>query len=633
MVGNDFLRSAIEHAELGALKIALYQATGDPEIAAIPIENVTVRGGAGALPTVPAAYHDQLKTAAIRFLREEAPSFVPRVPTNAEVDDLMQMAHGHPVSDEALAARRDLLAFGDYTRQTKPPEGGVAVPDGFHVVVVGAGFSGIAMGVQLGLLGIPYTVLERRHEVGGVWSVNTYPDARVDTLSATYQFSFEKNYPWTEYFARQGEVRGYLETIARKHGVSEHIRFGRDVVRADWHDEDAEWELTVRGDGGVEETLRAPVVVSAAGLFALPRDLDLPGVADFAGEIVHSTAWEPQRSVRGKRVGVIGNGSTGVQLLGAVAREAGHVSVFQRTPQWISPRERYGEPVEPQVRWLLDNMPYYWNWSRYFAVIPLLDAYGLLVPDPDWIAAGGKVNERNDSLRELLVGYMRSQLGDRQDLLERLIPDYAPIARRPVVDNGWYRALTRENVELVTDPIERMTPGGIRTADGREHPLDLVIAAVGFQTDRYLWSTDYRGRNGDSLHELWAEHGAEAYAGMTVPGFPNMFILYGPNSQPVSGGNTLPVWFEMWSSYIAQCLLAMFERGARRIEVRKDVCDEYNERLQQRASQLIYLADEGLPEANYYVNQHGKLGVNVAWDFEEYHRICARPDLDHFNLS
>jgi 4-hydroxyacetophenone monooxygenase len=476
-------------------------------------------------------------------------------------------------------------------------------------------------------------VLERRHEIGGVWSVNTYPDARVDTLSSTYQFSFEKNHPWTEYFARQTEVRGYLETVARKHGVYEHMRFDHDVVRADWHDDDAEWELTVRTGDGAQRPMRANVVVSATGLFALPREFDLPGAEDFRGEIVHTTAWQEDRQSAGRRVAVIGNGSTGVQLLGAVAREAEHVSVFQRTPQWISSREKYGEPLAVEEQWLLDTMPYYWNWSRYIAVMPLLDAYGLLVPDDEWIASGGKVNERNDMLREVLVKYMRAQLGDRQDLLDKLIPDYAPIARRPVVDNGWYKALTRDNVELVTDRIDRVTPDGIRTADGRVRPLDLIIAAIGFQTDRYLGSTDYRGRHGDSLHERWAESGAEAFLGMAVPGFPNMFILYGPNSQPVAGANTLPMWFEVWASYIAQCLLTMFDEGARRIEVRKDACDEYNERLQHRAAELVYLSDEGLPGSNYYVNAHGKLGVNAPWDFEEYHELCARPNPDHFILS
>lgn len=628
---ETFIRAAVDQAELNALRVALYQATGDPAIAAIPLEIRSVRGGAGTLPVVPEEHHDRLKEAAVRFLLDEAADHTPRTPGRDEIDALIRMAHSEPVSDEALTARRDLLAFGEFPRQLPRPEG-LRVPPGFHVIIVGSGFSGIAMGVQLELLGIPYTVLERRHEAGGVWSTNTYPDARVDTLSATYQFSFEKNYPWSEHFARQPEVREYLDFVSRKHGVHARTRFGHDVVAAEWDDDTSTWALRVRTADGAEHPFRASVLVSAAGLFAVPREIDIPGADDFDGEILHTTAWSADRSARGKRVAVVGNGSTGVQLLARVAEDAAHVTVFQRTPQWISPRERYGEPVDPGSRWLLDTMPHYWNWSRYVAIMPLLDAYELLVPDEAWIAAGGQVNERSDLLRARLVDYIRSQVGDRPDLLAELVPGYAPIARRPVVDNGWYRALTRDDVELVTAPIERITPGGIRTGDGREHELDMIIAAIGFQTGRYLWPTDYRGRGGIPLHEKWAETGAEAYTGMTIPGFPNFFVLYGPNSQPVSGGNTLPMWFEVWACYIAQCLVAMFERGASQIEVRKDVCDDYNRRLQDLAGQLIYLTDTGSRDVNYYVNEHGKLSSNVPWDFEEYYRISAAPDLDDFDL-
>ncbi|MDN5913507.1 MAG: NAD(P)/FAD-dependent oxidoreductase [Pseudonocardia sp.] len=631
MVDDHLIRAAVDQAELSALRLALYQATGDPTIAAIPLENRVVRGGAGVLPVVPEQYHDRLKEEAVRFLRGEAAGHVHRTPSREEIDSLIMLAHGETVADEVLAARRDLLAFAEHTRQTLPPEGGVRVPHDFHVIVIGAGFSGIAMGVQLDLLGIPYTVLERRHEVGGVWSTNTYPDARVDTLSATYQFSFEKDFAWSEYFARQPEVRGYLEHVAKKHGVFDHILFDQDVRAATWDEDAARWSLDVRTPEGLRN-VRVNVVVSAAGLFAVPREVTIPGAGEFGGELVHTTRWDDQRSVRGKRVAVVGNGSTGVQLLGRVAEEADHVSVFQRTPQWISPRERYGEPMAPEAQWLLTTMPYYWNWSRYVAMMPLLDSYELLVPDDDWIAGGGKINERSDAIRAGLVAYIRSQLGDRQDLLDELVPDYAPIARRPVVDNGWYRALTRDDVELVTDPIDRITATGIRTADGRDRDLDMIIAAIGFDTDRYLWPTDYRGRGGVGLHERWAETGAEAHTGITVPGFPNLFILYGPNSQPISGGNTLPMWFEVWSSYIAQCLLALFDSGSERIEVREEVCADYNRRLQEQAARLIYLTDEGSRSANYYNNKHGKLGVNVSFDFEEYYRLSSSPDLQDFDL-
>jgi 4-hydroxyacetophenone monooxygenase len=635
LVDEAFVREAVDQAELNALRMALFQATGNPEVGAIPLERVVVRGGAGTMGAVPEAYRQRLKDLAVAYLLDGAADHQFTVPSEDEIDRLLEMVEGQPLPERDVPMRRRLLWFEDYPNQASWTADRPPLPEGFHVLIVGAGMSGIAMGVQLGGLGIPYTLVEKRHEVGGVWSTNTYPDARVDTLTATYQFTFEKGYPWSEYFAKQPEVRGYLDHVARKHGVHEHVQFGQEVTSARFDEASNTWAVTVvdRESGGQEQVLHPNVVVSAAGLFAQPRDITTPGASDFEGELLHTTEWGPEHSAAGKRVAVIGNGSTGVQLLGRVAEAAEQVHVFQRSPQWIAPRERYGEVITDAGRWLLDAMPYYWNWSRYVAVIPLFDAYELLVPDPEWQAQGGHINARSDGVREGLTAYIKDQVGGRQDLIDKLVPDYAPIARRPVVDNGWYRALTRDNVELVTTPIERITPHGIRTADGTERELDMIIAAIGFQASRYLWPTEYTGTGGVTLDDLWTEKGAKAYVGITVPHFPNFFMLYGPNSQPVAGGATLPTWFEMWSRYIADGIVAMLERGCSRIELRREVYEEYNDRLDEVASGLIYLTDAGSRDINYYVNEHGRLQINVPWEADEYYRLSAFLDLEHYTLS
>jgi 4-hydroxyacetophenone monooxygenase len=289
--------------------------------------------------------------------------------------------------------------------------------------------------------------------------------------------------------------------------------------------------------------------------------------------------------------------------------------------------------MTPEARWLLDTMPYYWNWSRYTAVMPLFDARELLVPDEEWIAQGGHVNERSDSIRQGLIAYIKAKVGDRPDLIEKLIPDYAPIARRPVVDNNWYTTLTRDHVELVTTPISHITQHGIETEDGEERAVDMIIAAVGFHTGKYLWPAEYHGVGGITLQDVWSEAGAQAYVGMTVPGFPNFFMLYGPNSQPISGGATLPAWFEIWSRYIGQAIVAMIEGGSSRIEVRKEVYEEYNKRLDETARKLIYITDVGSRERNYYVNEWGRLQVNVPWEAEDYFRMSSAPNLEDFTLS
>ena len=249
------------------------------------------------------------------------------------------------------------------------------------------------------------------------------------------------------------------------------------------------------------------------------------------------------------------------------------------------PREKYGAPIEPELHWLIDNFPGYWNWARYMAIAALFQTHRFLIPDEEWKAQGGKFNPLNDKLRDDLTAYIKAQTGGRQDLIDKLIPDYAPFSRRPVVDNGWYKALTRDNVELVTDSISRLTPKGVETEDGTLYDVDVIVTATGFEVIQYLWPTEYTGKGGVNIHDFWSKDGPRAYLGMMTPNFPNMFMIYGPNSQPVSGGTGLPIWYVIWSAYSAQCMVRMIEEGRSRVEVKAEAYERYNEALDAEAVQ------------------------------------------------
>jgi 4-hydroxyacetophenone monooxygenase len=621
-VDEAFIRRAIELSDLSALRVALFQATGDSELATM-----------GPLAEWSPEARESLIAKAVTFLQNDAAGVTLTEPPDDELQRLMEMATGVAMTDEEFAARRGLPAFEAHPWEAKWPENKPDVPDGFLVAIIGAGFSGIAAGVQMQRLGIPYVILERRHEVGGVWSINKYPDARVDTLSLTYEFNFEKNYPWSEYFGRQNEVRGYLEHVAKKHGLWENIRFDSDLQAAHFDEAASVWKLRLGKSDGTVVELDANVVVSAVGVFANPKFPNLAGRDDFGGKIVHPTQWSSDIDVKGKRVAVLGNGSTGVQLLAPIARDAERVYVFQRTPQWISPRMKYGAPVEDEVRWLLDAMPGYWNWARYLAVAALFTSHEFMVPDSEWQAAGGFVNKRNDQMRTDLTAYIKTQVNNREDLVEKLLPNYAPMTRRPVVDNGWYAALTRDNVELVTEGIERLDATGIETDDGQHRDVDLVVTATGFDVIKFLWPADYVGVGGVTLHDRWSKDGPRAHLGMMVPGFPNMFMLYGPNSQPVSGGTSLPSWYQIWSGYIAQCLMTMFEGGYSKVEVSETAHDDYNSALDREAAGLVLLTDEGSVEKNYYVNEFGRLQVNAPWESPHFYARSSAPDWSELELS
>jgi 4-hydroxyacetophenone monooxygenase len=309
--------------------------------------------------------------------------------------------------------------------------------------------------------------------------------------------------------------------------------------------------------------------------------------------------------------------------------------VFQRTPQWISPRDKYGKPMDAEISWLVGNFPGYWNWWRYMATAALFGIHDFQVPDEKWQAGGGKVNPMNDALRDTLTKYIHNETGGRQDLIDRLIPDYAPFSRRPVVDNGWYRALTRDNVELVCDDIVRLTPTGIETADGKRREIDVIVSATGFEITKYLWPARYVGRDGEDLHDMWdASDGPRAYIGMMVPRFPNMFMLYGPNSQPLSGGTGMPQWFVVWASFAAQCIMRLLKEGKSAVEVTEEAFTRYNEALDKEAQTVIQMKAEGGVEKNYYVNQkHNRLQMNAPFLSHDFHAMFNRIAWDDLDLS
>ena len=622
-IDSAFIRRAVEASDLAALRVALYQATGDPALAEF--------GPVAALNETDRA---RLAERTIHLLETGKGGFERRVPSDEELRELMDLVLGVPTRDEHFEIRRKFLAFTPFPFQHARPEGAAAVPEGFEVAIIGAGPAGISMAVQLSRLGIPYVLYERRSEIGGTWSIHKYPDIRVDTLSITYEFSFDDEYPWRQYFARGEEVRAYLEFIAKKYGVGEHIRLGHDLEDARFDENASTWHLTFDGPDGERVERDVNMVVSAAGVFAKRKLPDIAGIDEFEGTIVHPTQWTSDLEVRGKRVAVIGNGSTGVQLVAPVAEEAEHLSIFQRTPQWIGPRPNYGRSVEPEVRWLLENLPGYWNWSRYTSIIGLMTWHeDFLTPDPEWEKQGGHITKKSEDLREFMIDYIKEQIGDRPDLLEKLVPDYAPMVRRPVVDNNWYKALTRDNVDLVTSGIARLTKDGIETADGKHHEFDLIVFATGFHVDKFLWPAEYQGQTGVNLRDYWGSHSPRAYLGMMVPQFPNFFMMYGPNSQPVSGGVSLPSWFQIWASYIAQCLDTMFEEGHTQVAVTEKAFEEYNSDLDAVGSELAFIKDTNSVERNYYVDGDGRLVVNTPYETAELYALMKTPNRDELEFG
>jgi 4-hydroxyacetophenone monooxygenase len=637
MSEGSFIRRALAGSNLHALRLALLHATGDPALAAMKLELVPIRNGVAFEMTIAEESREELFRKAEEFVTRDAADYTPRQLEEDELRKMMELALGQELTEEEFSVARTMPALDEFPVFAEWTGDRPDRADDFSVVIIGAGLCGIAMGVQLEQLGISYVIYERRSDAGGTWAINTYPDARVDTASTTYEYSFVKNYPWTEQYARQPEVREYIEWVAKKYGVFRHIRFEHEVQAAAYDDRSGMWSMRVADSDGVVETVSSNFVVTATGLFSTPKKLDTDGIDYFAGEVIHTTEWTERHSVKGKSVAIIGNGSTGVQLLSRIAEDAEQVFVFQRTPQWIAPREGYGEPVTAEMRWVLDNIPHYWNWARTTALKPA-NPRDMITPDPEWRAAGGYFSESNDRQRENLIRYIRNEVGDRADLVDRLVPDYTPAARRPVVDNKWYRSLTRDNVELVTDGIERFTEDGIVTVDGVERRIDLALTAVGFEVTKWLWPIDFRGLHGVGIEDRWnMEGGPRAFQGLAIPEFPNLFVLYGPNAQPATGGGIglggLPAWMESWVGYIARVMVAVVEDGHNCAEVTDEAFWEYNNDVDDEASRLNWLDPAAKPEKNYYVNKHGRLSTSTPLQGLDLAQRFLRMDRAHFKFS
>lgn len=633
-VTEGFVQEAIAQASSPALRLALLLVTGDKELEAMKVNKTPIRGGVLNDYTLTPADEAIVRDKAFRYL-SKGPHETTPPPCKEEAFRLMDLYSDAPMRTTPNEPSFDYeegyeeLALDPYPRDvdwtSSPPSSSELAK--WKVIIVGAGISGIAAAIPLKKLGIPFEIIERQGGIGGTWLLNTYPDCRVDTLVYLFQYKFEKKYKWKDFFSSREDLQEYIEYVATKWGVKDKIKYNREVVAARWDETAKLWVMDLKHKDGREKTITCNAIISAAGLFSTPNLPDIKGIHDYKGPIFHTAQWDHTTDYHGKDVALIGTGSTGTQLTPMVAEGAKHLSIYQRTPNWIASYEGYRAKVTDQMHWMCDEMPYYWNWYCYSAWFRSLQLANTQYHDPEWRAQGGLINKRNDFLRESLTKFIDEKFGDRPDLRVKVTPKQAPMVRRLVVDNGFYDALKRDNVDLIIKDIERITPKGIKTQDGVEIEYDMIVLGAGFKTSQYLWPVDYTGTQGMTLGKAWEIDGARSYLGMTMPYYPNLFTLYGPNHQP--RGGSLYSYGEMWARYAIASIVGMIERGANSMEVKKDVFDRYQARLDEANRKLIW-ESEG---AAYYVNEHGRQAVNMPWTTAEYHPMIVKPDFGDYKLT
>ena len=474
------------------------------------------------------------------------------------------------------------------------------------VVVVGAGVSGLCMAVKLKEAGVEdLTILEKAADLGGTWRENTYPGLVCDIPSRIYSYSFAPNPHWSRPYSPGPEIHGYLERVARNYGILDHIRFGKEVEQARW--EDGRW--TVRTAEGDE--MRADFLISACGFLHRWNMPDIPGLETFEGPKFHSAEWDHDAPLSGRRVGVVGTGSSGVQIVGEVANRARKLTHFQRTPQWILPT--LDRNYSRLTRFLMRRFPALNRLSYRVWLSAFETTYGAAFVEPGL-------------RRKIVQGICRLHLRTVRDpeLRRKLTPDYEPLCKRIVVSTRFYPAVERPNVEVVTEGIERVEPGGVVTEDGRRHELDVLVLATGFDAHAYVRPMDLVGENGHTLAEAWSGE-PWAYRTVALPGFPNFFMLMGPHS-PVANASIFFV-AETQVAYVMKWIRLWQEGRVSSMVPRLEPTERYHREMDEAMPRTAWVSGC----TSWYMGADGKPAV-FPWSGSAHREMLSELRMEEFEV-
>jgi cation diffusion facilitator CzcD-associated flavoprotein CzcO len=475
--------------------------------------------------------------------------------------------------------------------------------------VVGAGFGGVGAAAMLRRAGhTDVTVFERGERIGGVWHHNTYPGAACDVPSHLYEFSFAPNPRWSRRFAPQEEIQAYLEDVARRHGVLERIHTGTEVESATWDGQRARWVLETTA--GRHE---ADVVITACGQLSVPKVPPIPGLERFGGPAFHTAQWRHDVELAGKRVAVVGTGCSAIQVVPAIQPLVEHVDVYQRSPGWTIPKGDFA--YRERTQRLFERFPVLQRLDRA-AIFAFMDLGALALTSQRWLGAPFRAVGRRQINKAI----------EDPELRRRVTPRDEIGCKRIMLTDEWYPTLTKPNVELVTDRIAEVTPDGIRSEDGTERPADVLVLATGFATHGFVAPMEVSGEGGRSLDEEWAEV-PRAYLGVSVPGFPNMFLLYGPNTN--GGTGSVIHVIESAMNHVLAALDELARADADRIEVSRRAAEDYDRELRTALAGTVW--HSGC--TNWYVDENGNDPNQWPWTWAAYRRRTARLDPGAYELQ
>ena len=620
---RELFAQAVAVANVPTLLMVILQMTGDTRWLKVPYRPSRGNGlGDNDTGGLPEEIQREIRGAALQAIvawREGQPLAIPQ-PSHALLVEMLSWAMGEPVPPE----------YGEFTAahlsRHRLTDQNISFPDGFQVLIVGAGVSGICAAVNLKAAGVPFSIIEKNDTVGGVWLENRYPGAGVDTPNHLYSFSFAPH-DWSMYFALRDELHGYLEHVAAEFDLHPQIRFNTTVDTARYDASAQRWQVECIGKDGTHETLHGNVLISACGIFNPPVFPDIEGADQFEGPAFHTAEWQENIDLTDKNVAIIGNGASCMQIGPEIQNTVKSLTVFQRSPHWAAPFPQFRKAVPEPLRFLLREVPLYQSWYRTRLGWTFNDrVHSTLQKDPEWEFKDRSLNAANDAHRAYFTQYLKEQLGDRTDLLDKVLPTYPPFGKRMLLDNGWYRMLRNKNVELVDDPVIRIEADRIVTADGSAYAADVLLYATGFDVLRFIQTYEVYGRSGQSLRDAWDDDNAQAYIGTVVPDFPNFFTLYGPNLQPGHGGSLIFV-VEMQMNFVMDVIKKMGSQQLGAIECRQEVHDAYIKRCDDAHDNMVW-THKGM--TTYYRNARGRIVVNSPFRNVDYYAWSREANMSEF---
>lgn len=622
---EQIFSDAIEVANIPTLLMVLVQLTGEFQWLEEPYLPKRQPGlGDNDTGGLEQRHQQEVREAALEAIlawRDGRPIALPE-PDFDLIVRMLSVSMAEPVPSEYgqfTAAQLGQVKFLDHQTISSPAD--------FNVMVIGAGVSGLCAAINLQMLGINFQVVERNSTVGGVWWENHYPGAGVDTPNHLYSYSFAP-YDWQQYFCLRDELHEYLEHVCDSFEVRDAIRFETTVEEIEYQNQKQKWLVTLRLPDGSQEQTEANVVISAAGIFNPPVFPDIEGLEDWEGEKWHTARWPKDADLQDKKVAIIGNGASCMQIGPEIQNEVESLTIFQKSVHWAAPFDQFRKEVPDPLRFLLREVPLYRNWYRVRLGWTFNDRiHSALHKDPDWEHSERSLNAQNDAHRAYFTDYVVNELGDdAPELLDRVLPTYPPFGKRMLMDNGWYRMLRNPKVQLVDEHVSKIDSTSLTTTDGNEYEADVLVLATGFDVLNFITTYEAQGRSGASLMNQWEQDNAKAYLGTVVPDFPNFFTLYGPNLQPGHGGSLIFV-VEMQVRYIMDVIQKMLDQNLGAVEIRQDIHDSYNEDVDRAHTQMVW-THPGME--SYYRNDRGRIVVNSPWRNVDFYAMTREANLSEY---